>query len=314
MIRGGINPADRERVAKLERLSLYKPLSQEIQPAAAPTIESGLSPLDDTLGGGFAQGLHMLIGFAHAGKSLLVEQMVSANHHKRIVMLSPDETVGMIMSKLAERAGVDPKAPVEELRSFAGEHYPRLAISDVAYSTDRLTAYLEEYVYVHEGIDLITYDYLDLLRGPQVGDDVRSKGEFLKALAKTHDCPLICIHQGSRSKAADGQPLTMTSGAYGGEQAAFTVIGVYQRAFDPELSPSEREFYRNHPTMTVQVLKNKQRRRGGLDQEGTDYRIEPDGSLVEPELADEISPSPMSISNQRSQINYLAHPGLKEMQ
>lgn len=258
------DPAQAEAEAKQKRLRFFTPLDEAIHDPPVPTFPFGLAEIDRALGGGLAQGLHLMIGYSHAGKSLVVEQAVANNPDKVVAIVTPDETVDMVVAKLMEMTGADPNAPLDQRRSWARENFPNLNIQADVFETMKLEAYLEEVKFVLGRIDAIVFDYLDLLRGPGVGDDVKSKSEYLKAIAKEHHCPLICIHQGSRGRSADGQALTLAAGAYGGEQAAYTVLGVYQRAFNPDLPPTQRAFYEQHPQLTVQVLKNKQVRGGGL--------------------------------------------------
>lgn len=289
------DPEKADLEARLKRLEFFVPTADAIADPPKPSIAFGIKPLDDALGGGLSVGEHLLIGFSHNGKSLLVENMVVNNPDRHVVIMSPDETVDMVVDKIIEMASGNSSMSTAERSAYLKEHFPRLVVQDRELSTDEIERFLDEAILINGPIDLIVYDYLDLLRGRQVGDDVRSKGEWLKKLAKFYEAPVLVLHQGSRTNAGKGQPLTMSSGAYGGEQAAFTVIGVYQRKFDPDLPRAELQHLEDHPEMMIQVLKNKQKRRGGLRLEGMPVKITHNGRLTELDITDVLSPSPKEI-------------------
>jgi hypothetical protein len=73
------------------------------------------------------------------------------------------------------------------------------------------------------------------------GEDVPSKANSIKAFGKRHNIPLLVLHQSSRSAGADGRKMTISSGAYGGEQQATHVIGVRRKRFEIESQIREIE-------------------------------------------------------------------------
>jgi hypothetical protein len=79
---------------------------------------------------------------------------------------------------------------------------------------------------------LIVVDYLELITG--AGEDVPSKANAIKAFGKRHNKPLLVLHQSSRTAGADGRKMTISSGAYGGEQQATHIIGVRRKRFEIE--------------------------------------------------------------------------------
>jgi hypothetical protein len=112
----------------------------------------------------------------------------------------------------------------------------------------------------------------------EAGDTVPDKATFLKGFGRRHDIPMLVLHQTSRTAGADGKKMTMSSGSYGGEQQATSIIGVrrkkYQIAHEMyeiieklDRSHSERaqdrlEYLRHEArihehTVTVSLLKNK---------------------------------------------------------
>jgi hypothetical protein len=101
---------------------------------------------------------------------------------------------------------------------------------------------------------------------------------FLKSFGRRHDIPLLVLHQTSRHAGSDGAKLTMSSGAFGGEQQATSVIGVRRKKyqimaemnelmFKLDKTHSERSLERldslrydakiHEFTITVSLLKNK---------------------------------------------------------
>jgi hypothetical protein len=162
------------------------------------------------------------------------------------------------------------------LRQTAEEDFPNLAVFDQPLTaSDMERAYNELCDLWGRVPELIVVDYLDLV---EAGETVPDKATFLKGFGRRHDIPLLVLHQTSRTAGADGAKLTMSSGAYGGEQQATSIIGVrrkkYQIAHEinelinkldrshSERSQDRLEYLRHEAmihehTLTVSLLKNK---------------------------------------------------------
>jgi hypothetical protein len=139
--------------------------------------------------------------------------------------------------------------------------------------------------------ELVVVDYLDLV---EAGETVPDKATFLKGFGRRHDIPMLVLHQTSRTAGADGKKMTMSSGSYGGEQQATSIIGVrrkkYQIAHEMhelieklDRSHSERaqdrlEYLRHEArihehTVSVSLLKNK--RPAGQLVDDIDFELDP---------------------------------------
>jgi hypothetical protein len=138
--------------------------------------------------------------------------------------------------------------------------------------------------------ELVVVDYLDLV---EAGETVPDKATFLKSFGRRHDVPLLVLHQTSRTAGADGAKLTMSSGSYGGEQQATSIIGVRRKKFQimSEINEITEKLDRAHSeraqerldelrylltihefTVTLSLLKNK--RPGGQLVDDIDYELD----------------------------------------
>ena len=138
--------------------------------------------------------------------------------------------------------------------------------------------------------DLVVVDYLELV---EAGEQVPEKASFLKGFGRRHDVPLMVLHQTSRTSGAEGKKLTMSSGAYGGEQQATSIIGVRRKKYEigAEIQELRERLDRNHNeraqerleslvydlriheyTITLSLLKNK--RPGGMLVDDVDFELD----------------------------------------
>jgi hypothetical protein len=203
-------------------------------------------------------------------------------------MFIPDEPRQLILTKLTcmyhgidareleRRVAMDDREAIDLLRQTAEENFPHLAVFDQPLSAlDMERAYNEVCDVWGQIPDLLVVDYLDLV---QAGETVPDKAVFLKSFGRRHDIPLLVLHQTSRHAGSDGAKLTMSSGAFGGEQQATSVIGVRRKKyqimaemnelmFKLDKTHSERSLERldslrydakiHEFTITVSLLKNK---------------------------------------------------------
>jgi hypothetical protein len=128
-------------------------------------------------------------------------------------------------------ANNDQKA-IQLLRETANESFPNLAVFDQMMTLNEMEQSLGEIESLWGKPHLLVFDYLELLNGG--GEDVPSKANTLKAFGKRHNIPLLVLHQSSRTAGADGKKMTISSGAYGGEQQATHILGVRRKKFDIE--------------------------------------------------------------------------------
>jgi len=125
----------------------------------------------------------------------------------------------------------DPEA-IRILRETANEYFPNLAVFDQMMTLNDMEKSLSEVADLWGKPALMVFDYLELLQGG--GEDVPSKANTIKAFGKRHNMPLLVLHQSSRTAGADGKKMTISSGAYGGEQQATHIVGVRRKKFEIE--------------------------------------------------------------------------------
>lgn len=288
---------------------LYQPLSEAatsyVRWAQAPheRIYTGIGKLDTEMRGIAPGELAMLLGYSHGGKTLALMHMLMQNADKKIAFFIPDEPRTLVLTKLTcmthnvdarelERkvAANDPEA-IELLRQTAEELYPSLAVFDQPLTpSDMERAFGEVSDLWGAKPDLVVVDYLELV---EAGEMVPEKAGFLKGFGRRHDVPMLVLHQTSRSSGAEGKKLTMSSGAYGGEQQATSIIGVRRKKYEIigeinelteklDRNPTERtqermDFLRyelgiHEYTITLSLLKNK--RPGGTLVDDIDFELD----------------------------------------
>ena len=267
-------------------------------------IYTGFADLDREMRGIAAGEMCLVIGYSHSGKTLTLLQMLIENRDKNVVYFVPDEPRTLVLIKLAcvmhgvnaidleRQIAADNPEAIELLKNTATQHFPNLAVFDQSMAlSDMEKSFAEVTDLWGQKPDLVVFDYLELLQGG--GEDVPSKANTLKAWGRRHDVPLLVLHQTSRSSGSDGKRLTISSGAFGGEQQATHIIGVRRKRFEIEAqirelqekvdkSASERAMEqldllkyeaRIHAhTLTINLVKNK--RPAGTLIDDMDYEIE----------------------------------------
>lgn len=292
----------------------YKPLEEAADEfvAYAETPEkrvyTGIAPIDAQMRGIGPGEVCNVNGYSHSGKTLVLMEMLRANRHRRVMYFCPDEprtltlvklaclTNGMNALTLEQLIASGDTAAGKLLRDTASKDYGNLAVFDQAVTlTDMDRAYEEVTDAMGEEPELVVFDYLELLTGG--GDDVPSKANGLKAWGRRRNVPMLVLHQTSRTAGAEGREITISSGAFGGEQQATHIIGVRRRIFeirarireikerlqsptgkDPErfqqaLQSLEYDEQIHRHTVTVNLVKNK-RVGGELIEDGIDFEIE----------------------------------------
>jgi hypothetical protein len=192
---------------------------------------------------------------------------------------------------LEQRVAEDDKEAIDLLRQTAEEDFPNLAVFDQPLvPADMERAYGEVCDVWGSKPDLMVVDYLELV---EAGEMVPEKAGYLKGFGRRHDIPMLVLHQTSRSSGAEGKKLTMSSGAYGGEQQATSIIGVRRKKYEimSEINDIREKLDRNHSekaqerleslvydqriheyTVTLSLLKNK--RPGGTLVDDVDFELD----------------------------------------
>jgi len=293
-ISAGWDSVGRTQSAPPSDYRMYSPLSDAadsfVRWAQSPheRVHLGINRIDQEMRGIAPGEMAMMLGFAHGGKTLLLLHALRHNRDKHIAMFIPDEPRQLVLTKLTciqhnidareleARVASDDQEAINLLRRTAEEDFPNLAVFDQPLtSSDMERAYGEVCDVWGQVPDLVVVDYLDLV---EAGETVPDKATFLKGFGRRHDIPLLVLHQTSRTAGADGAKLTMSSGSYGGEQQATSIIGVRRKKYQiaAEINELIEKLDRSHSeraqdrldylrsearihefTVTVSLLKNK---------------------------------------------------------
>lgn len=260
-------------------------------------IGLGLAQVDVLTRGFRPTDLVLVTGFAHSGKTQLVNTMLLNNPEKRVLFFSLDDPAEMILAKLvAMYTGIG--AETLERRVKDGDEEAKSIIRDTA------TAWFQNLIVVDDVIgipqmlvaldeardvwgadaDAVVIDYVEMMPGDGHHEDqsasVKQKMFALKGWAKDCAFPIVALHQGTRSNAKPGAPITLLSMGFSGEQQATIVIGLRRKRDWDDLEAHERDEHRD--TVSVHVVKNK--RPGGrmTHYDGIDFYMESDSGLIRP--------------------------------
>lgn len=228
----------------------YRPLSSAVDEfvhwAQTPDerIYLGFEQLDNQMRGVAPSEMLLVNGYSHSGKTLFLLSVLNANRDKTVVYFCPDEPRTLTLVKLAcvangvnayeleqQVADNDPRG-IDLLKHTATEQFPNLAVFDQPMTLSDMEKAMGETCDLVGKPAVMVFDYLELLQGG--GEDVPSKANTIKAFGKRHHVPLVVLHQSSRTAGADGRKMTISSGAYGGEQQASHIIGVRRKKFEIE--------------------------------------------------------------------------------
>lgn len=273
-------------------------------------IDLGLPEIDLRTRGFRPKDLVVITGFAHAGKTQLINTMVVNNLDKRILFFSLDDPAEMILAKLV--AMLNGMSSVElERRVRAGDAEARAIVRDVAANQLRNLIVVDTSMgiptmqeAIAEATDhwnalphAVVIDFLELVPGSGREDDqaanVKAKSRAMKAWCTQLSWPTIILHQGTRSNAKPGAPITIVSSAFGGEQEATILIGVRRKRDNADLDSAERNA--NVDTVTLHVTKNK--RPGGkcTGYEGIDFRMNAETGLISEMHGPRIQPASSAV-------------------
>jgi replicative DNA helicase len=254
-------------------------------------IGTGLFDIDNLTRGFRPSDLVIVTGFAHSGKTQLINQMIVNNPAKRVLFFTLDDPAEMILAKLvamttavrAEFLEAEVRSGNDEaeklIRRVAEIDLPNLLVVDTALDLKQMKVATDEAIDVWGAFpDAIIIDYLEMIPGAvgEEGETVKKMANKLKRWAGKLPCPLIVLHQGTRSNSKPGAPITLLSMGHSGEQQATIVIGVRRRRD----SADEDERIGHDDTITVHIVKNK--RPGGrcTSMEGINFHLEWETGVV----------------------------------
>lgn len=313
-LKQGLNPSAVVGAEMLRREGEYRffaPLSdaadEYVRFAKNPheRIYLGIQEFDDAMRGVAPGELCLILGFAHSGKTVLVSEMIVNNADELVALFTPDETRVLVLVKLAslvhgisaeeleERISHGDEDAEELIRSTARKWFPNLVVFDTSMDVQQMAMALDE-AERHWGAkcQAVIFDYAELLQGV---DDAKGQIKALKAFGKKRHVPLFLLHQSSRTAGKDGAVVTLSSGAFGGEQEATFVIGVRRKknelsaqaadlrerirtsvkdsdSLQLKLQDVEYELMRHQNTVTFNLVKNK--RPPSRLVEDTDFKLD----------------------------------------
>lgn len=252
----------------------------------------GLYEIDLRTRGLGAKELMLITGFSHSGKTQLINTAILHNRDKRILFFSMDDPEEMILIKLVcMLTDTDAETLERKLRNrdtdarlkfrqAATHTFANLAVVDQSLGLVEMDKAIEEYKRLHGGVPhVVIIDYVASMHGDGDEDDgIKRKVAALKRWLKDKPFGVIAVHQNSRSNGAPGEPITMLSGGYGGEDAATFIIGVRRKKDWKELDGFARE--QHESTVTLHLVKNKRPPGKLTSTDGHDYEMNRDTGLI----------------------------------
>ena len=248
----------------------------------------------DTLTRGFGpKELILVTGFSHAGKTQLINTAILNNADKRVLFFSMDDPAEMILLKLVcmhegisaeeleRRVRNGDEEAILMLRQAATRKYGNLFVVDDSLGFRGMEQAIEEATDYWGGApQCVIIDYLGSIAGDSEAEDggIKKKVAELKRWIKDKEFPTVVVHQNTRSRGKPGEPITIMSGAFGGEQESTILIGVRRKRDDENLDPAER--YHHSDTITVHVVKNKRPPAKITERDGIDFYMDPDTGLI----------------------------------
>jgi hypothetical protein len=315
-----------EPAVHAESARYYKPLSDAALEyerwATTPNerILLGIDPIDAATGGIARGHLALLIGHSHNGKTQVLLHClrnICVAQANDVLYFCPDEPRTLTLSKLVAIHHNIPTWRLEEaishgdkdmigmLHSTAENDFANLTVYDMPLVPSDLEAAYNEWCQINgREPSLVVIDYLDLV---EAGETIPDKANYIKAFGRRHDIPLLCLHQTSRSAGSDGKALTISSGAYGGEQQATVMLAVRRKRYEiaarikelqekndrhhseriaDEIAFWEREQAVHQYTLTISLVKNKLRSNTLVPE--TDFEIDTDTGRLYPMRQDEL--------------------------
>lgn len=254
----------------------------------------GLAEIDVLTRGFGAKELVMITGFSHAGKTQLVNTAILNNPKKRILFFSMDDPAEMILLKLVcmsegigakeleRRVRTGDEGAKLMLRQCANHTYGNLIVIDQVLGLGQMKVAVDEATrFWGADPDVVIIDYLNSIAGNHDGDESSSIGGKVTALkqwVKDKPFPTIVIHQQSRTKGGPGQPITIVSGAFGGEAEATMLIGVRRKKDDPDADEYDRRLHAE--TVTIHVVKNKRPPAEVTEYNGIDFHMDGETGVI----------------------------------
>lgn len=258
-------------------------------------FRSGLGQIDMLTRGFGAKELIYITGFSHSGKTQLVNTMILNNPRKRILFFSMDDPAEMILMKLVcmqqgysaeyleQQIRDNATQAKASLREAAHNIFEHLLVVDDSLSLTAMDHAVDEATHYWNGQppELVILDYLGLLLPCDMtrhNNEMTAKSQGIKGWIKNKPFPTVVVHQGTRSNARPGEPLTMLSMAYGGEQEGTCILGIRRKRDNIESEQWERDQHAD--TVTIHLIKNKRPPARCSHPEGIDFFMESETGLI----------------------------------
>jgi len=260
-------------IPQAEPMRFYRPLSSAVDEFITEAqdqkrIYLGVDAFDTEMRGVGGGHTCVIVGYSHSGKTQFFVHVLRSNRDKKIVLFTEDEPATLVLAKLASvQSGVNARQ-LEELvaqndtqtiallRAIADEDFPNLIVFD-QHLDARTYGYAWEEAQQVWGCpgDMMAWDYLELINSG--GETVQQKFDWVKAFGKSRNIPNFVLHQTSRTAGAEGRQMTISSGAYGGEQHATFMIGVWRQkaAIAAELKEQNEKYVRTQKEETLIKIK-----------------------------------------------------------
>lgn len=251
-------------------------------------IGTGFSILDSRTSGGITQGeMLMFLARSGVGKTTFALNVASRNAERPMIFFSLEMHARYIAHKLAAVHFNVPTWEIERSVRNTGTHpaldklaeaFPQLVIvDDPGMSFRDMGATCEAFAEQYGTPPVLGFiDFLELVGGVnslEALGQVDKAARKAKDFARAEDLALVCLHQVGRGAGGEGhEPLTATSGRFGGEVSADYIMAAYRPSLSKDLT--ERSRAQLADQIYLQFLKT----RGGheLHQHGMRHRIEPE--------------------------------------
>jgi hypothetical protein len=247
-----------------------------------PRIRTGFPFFDGPTEGGVARGeVGILMARSSVGKTNVGLNIIRVNPSVPTVMFSLEMHGRYIVRRLAaSHMNVSTSVVRHDHPALLRleQDYPMLSIIDrPSMGLRDMDKALEEARKAWgRPAELIVIDYLELIGGVpamSANEGVAKVARKIKDFARTKDAAVWVLHQVSRSAGDAGdEPLDITSGKYGGEEAADYLMGAYRPCLRKGIS--QQEYQRTAPELFLQFLKT--RSGGGIHPQGVRHRLDPE--------------------------------------
>jgi replicative DNA helicase len=250
-----------------------------------PRIGSGYKFFDGPTNGGAARGEFVqVLARSGVGKTWLAVNWIRNNPEVPTVFFSLEMAAPYIAARLAACETGASTTVIENALKSTGEHsaiahtitkFPNLVIVDKPAMTikDMTSALKEAEDLLQTEVRLAVVDYLELIGGFGMSEQVAAVDKTAKKMkdwAREHRVVALGLHQVSRGSGEEGhKSLSLTSGRYGGEQAADFVIGMFRPALEPNLDINT--YNRVKDQVMLQLLKS---RSGEADGRSVKHRMD----------------------------------------